>query len=567
MRLELTTRLGWESSDLQFSAVNRPAGQRHRARSQSFVIQDQKISRGETTGMKRNPVAWAGLIVATAALLNSTGFLRPMPAAPKVTEESQRTAKALSDGFGAVAEFTRPSVVQVSVQKKASALMPNMRRFQRPTPRGNNPNSPNDPSRDLEEMLRRFFTPEGMPQREQFDFRQRGVGSGFVFDNKGHILTNNHVVEDAAEISVIFSDGTEVKATVVGTDKHSDVAVIKVDNSTYPPLPKGDSSKLKVGELVMAIGSPFGFSQSVTTGIISALDRNSVGINDYESFIQTDAPINRGNSGGPLVDMDGNVVGVNSVIVSGSQGNDGIGFAIPINLATSVANMIIKDGKVQYARIGIQLEPLKPFLARSLGLEEGAKGVLVGNIVAGSPAEKAGLKQGDVIVSFAGEKVSDPGAFKLKVATSEVSKPYEVAFIRDGKQQTATVVPAPSEKVIHPSERKLAIEPQESHEAPKTTVEGFGLDVQPLTPELAKPLGLPEDQKGLVVSGVKEGSSAEAEGIKEGDVITKVIRDRKAQVVGSVKDFQDFASKTEDMAIYVHTTGGGRFVHLSKSAK
>ena len=223
-----------------------------------------------------------------------------------------------------------------------------MRRFQIPDPRA--ARQPGDPGQDLEEMLRKFFSPESGPQQEQFGNRATGVGSGFVYDNQGHILTNNHVVEDSEKITVTFYDGVEAKATVVGTDKQSDVAVIKVDNTSYPPLPKGDSSKLKVGELVMAVGSPFELSQSVTTGIISALERNAVGINEYESFIQTDAPINRGNSGGPLVNMDGEVIGINSAIVSGSSGNDGIGFAIPINMAASVANMLIKDGKVHYAR-------------------------------------------------------------------------------------------------------------------------------------------------------------------------------------------------------------------------
>jgi serine protease Do len=347
--------------------------------------------------MKRNPVAWAALVVASAALFSSAGFLRQMPAAPKVTEEGQRTAKALSEAFGAVADFARPSVVQISVQKKMAKglnLPPGMRRFPGPNPRGN----PSDPQ-DFEDMLRKFFNPESGPQKEQFGFGAKGVGSGFVYDNKGHILTNNHVVEDSEKIVVTFWDGVEAKATVVGTDKQSDVAVIKVDNTSYPPLPKGDSSKLKVGELVMAVGSPFELSQSVTTGIISALDRNSVRINDYESFIQTDAPINMGNSGGPLVDMDGNVIGINSAIVSGSRGNDGIGFAIPINQAANVANMLIKDGKVHYARVGIQLAPLTPALARQLGLDEGTKGVLVGEVLPGSPAEKAGLKQGDVITT------------------------------------------------------------------------------------------------------------------------------------------------------------------------
>jgi len=521
--------------------------------------------------MKRNPVAWAALIVASAALVGSSGFLRPIPAAPKVTAESQRTAQALSEAFGAVAEFTRPSVVQVSVQKKMPKGMmglPNSRRFQLPVPRGNNPRDPNQ--QDFEEMLRRFFTPEGAPQREQFGFgdarKVSGVGSGFVYDNKGHIVTNNHVVENSEKITVTFYDGVEASATLVGTDEKSDVAVIKVDHTSYPPLPKGDSSKLKVGELVMAVGSPFGLSQSVTTGIVSALERNSVGINGlagYESFIQTDAPINMGNSGGPLVDMNGAVIGVNAAIVSGSRGNDGIGFAIPMNLATGVANMLIKDGKVHYARIGIALDALTPALARQLGLDEGVKGVLVGSVIAGSPAEKAGLKQGDVIIGFGGDKVLEPSSFRLKVATSEVSKPYQIVFLRDGKQRTAEIVPAPSEKIVFEAERE-ATKPADPE---KTSIADFGLEVHPLTAELAKSLGLPADQKGLLVSSVKEGSPAEAAEIQEGDVITKIVRDRRIQPVGNVKEFQDLASKASEIALYIQSAKGGRFVTLSKASK
>jgi len=515
--------------------------------------------------MKRNPVAWAALIVSSAALVSSTGFLRPIPAAPKVTEESHRTAKALSEAFGAVAEFVRPSVVQISVQKKMpkGLNLPNMRRFQLPVPRGNNPGNPGDPSQDFEELLRRFLNPEGGPQREQFSFKANWVGSGFVYDNRGHILTNNHVVENSEKISVTFYDGVELPATVVGTDKQSDVAVIKVDNTSYPPLPKGDSSKLKVGELVMAVGSPFALSQSVTSGIISALERNAVGINEYESFIQTDAAINRGNSGGPLVDMNGAVIGVNSAIVSGSTGNDGIGFAIPINMATSVANMLIKDGKVRYARIGIQLEVLTPAMARQLGLDENVKGVLVNSVNPGSPAEKAGLKEGDVIVGFAGEKVVNGSSFRLKVATSEVAKPQEIVFLRDGKQRTAQIVPAPSDKVVFDIERE-ATKPAEPE---KAAIADFGLEVNQLTPELAKSLNLPTDVKGLIVSSVKEGSPAEAAEIQEGDVITKIVRGGKIQSLATIKEFQDFASKSNEMALKVQRGKASRFVTLSKAAK
>jgi serine protease Do len=519
--------------------------------------------------MKRNPVAWAALIVASAALFSSAGFLRQMPAAPKVSEEGQRAAKALSQAFGAVAEFARPSVVQIVVQKKAGSLPRELRGFRLPNPRGG-PGNPGDQGKDLEEMLRKFFGPESGPQKEQFGGgRGRGVGSGFVYDNKGHILTNNHVVEDSDSISVTFWDGVEAKATLVGTDKRSDVAVIKVDNTSYPPLPKGDSSKLKVGELVMAVGSPFELSQSVTTGIISALERNDVHINEYESFIQTDAAINRGNSGGPLVNMDGEVIGINSAIVSGSTGNDGIGFTIPINMAAGVANMLVKDGKVHYARVGIQLAPLSPALARQFGLNEGTKGILVGDVLPGSPAEKAGLKQGDVIIGFAGEKVHSLPSFRLKVATSEVSKPSELVYLRDGKERTTSIVPAPAENIVFDVEKNGqpgSPKPNVS-EPEKTAINGFGLEVQPLTADLAKPLGLPTDMKGLVVSSVKDGSPAEAAGIEQGDVITKVIQNHKPQPLTTVKDFQDLAGKSDELAVYVQKGKIGGFVILNKNAK
>jgi serine protease Do len=516
--------------------------------------------------MKRNPVAWAALIVSSAALVSSSGFLRPMPAAPKVPLEGQQAAKALSEAYEAVAEFVRPSVVQITVHKKGGRGpqipgLPNLRRF---PPRGNENMTP----RDFEDMLRKFLNPEGAPEKEQFGSPGMGVGSGFVYDNRGHILTNNHVVENADKIRVTFSDGTEVDAKVVGADKQTDVAVIKVEDSSHQALPKGDSGKLKVGELVMAVGSPFELSQSVTTGIISALERNAVGINDYESFIQTDAPINRGNSGGPLVDMNGEVVGINSAIVSGGSGNDGIGFAIPMKLASSVADMIIKDGKVRYARIGIELAPLVPGLARQLGLDPTTKGVLVGNVLPGSPADKAGLKQGDVITSFAGEKVQDRSSFRLRVATSEVSKPHEIGYLRDGKERTTSIVPAPADKVVFDIERKDRSEERSPKAEPaKTAINDFGLEVQPLTAELAKPLGLSADLKGLVVSSVKEGSPAAEAGIQEGDVITKVVRDRKIQPVTGVEDFQNFASKADELALYVQSGKLGRFVTLSKNAK
>jgi len=319
--------------------------------------------------MKRNAVSWAALAVATAALVSSRGLTRPMPAAPSLPAESQKAANALSDAFVAVAEFVKPSVVQISVERKGKSTIRipggNRNPFQGPG-RGNG----NEVPKDFEEMLKKFFGPEFRPEREQFGPAAEGTGSGFVYDDRGHVLTNNHVVEGSSKITVTFNDGVEASATVVGTDPKSDVAVIKVDNTSYRPLQRGTSGKLKVGEMVMAVGSPFGLSQTVTTGIISATERNEFSINgpdSYESFLQTDAAINPGNSGGPLVDMSGRVIGINSAIVSGSRGNDGVGFAIPIDLASNVADKLIKDGKVSRARVGIVLQPLTPAIAKQLG--------------------------------------------------------------------------------------------------------------------------------------------------------------------------------------------------------
>jgi serine protease Do len=523
--------------------------------------------------MKRNAVAWAALVVSTAALVSSRGLTRSMPAAPSLPAESQKAASALSEAFVAVADFVKPSVVQISVEHKRGigAL-----RF----PRGNGrlpmpgPGGNLDP-KDLEDLLKQFFGPSARPEREQFGAPGEGTGAGFVYDDHGHILTNNHVVKDADKITVTFHDGVEAAAKVVGTDPQSDVAVIKVENTHYRPLPRASSSKLRVGELVMAVGSPFGLSQSVTTGIISATERNELGINGrqgYESFLQTDAAINPGNSGGPLVDMTGRVVGVNSAIITGgrfgsSGGNDGVGFAIPIDLASNVADKLIKDGKVQRARIGIALQPLTPALAKQFGVDPSLKGVMVGGeVVTGSPADKAGLKTGDVITEFNDTPIASMATFRLNVAASDVGKSYELTYYRDGKKRTTRITPAPSDQVVFAEEERNPESRGDSKpDAAKTAISDFGLEVQPLTAELAKSLGLQGTSEGLLVSSVKEGSPAEAAGIATGNVITKVVRDRKIQPVKTVQEFQELTSKADEVAVFVQTAEGGHFVTLSKA--
>ena len=516
--------------------------------------------------MKRNAVAWAALVVSAAALVSSRGFTRAVPAAPEIPAETQKTARALSEAYGAVADFVRPSVVQISVERKAS-VGPLGRGGRMPFPGlPEGPHGNLDP-KDFEEMFKRFFGPDGRPEKQQFGRGpNEGTGSGFVYDDKGHILTNNHVVSGSGKITVTFHDGVEVPATIVGTDPDSDVAVIKVENTSYRPLPKGSSSKLRVGELIMAVGSPFGLSQSVTTGIISATERNVVGINKYESFLQTDAAINPGNSGGPMVDMQGRVVGINSAIVTGSRGNDGVGFAIPIDMADTIAGKLIKDGKVNYARVGIKLGVLTPALAKQFGIDPNTKGVVADEVLPGSPADKAGLKAGDVITSFDGKPVLSVPTFRLRVASSDVGKPFNMTYFRGGKEHTTTVTPAAATQVLFAQEREGAETPESARvEPPKAEIKDFGFEVQPLTSELAVQFGLDKDTKGLLISSVKEGSPAEAAGLEEGMVITKVVQNFQPRPVPELKEFQAMVGKSDMLTFHVQTKEGARFVTLTKA--
>jgi serine protease Do len=517
--------------------------------------------------MRRNVVAWSALVVSMATLVSSRGLLPKAPAAPEIPAEGQKTAKALSEAFEAVADFIRPSVVQISVQRKAGALPVRPGRRQSPQP---SPNSPDD----LKDMLKKFFGPDIVPEQEGFENAAEGTGSGFIYDDKGHILTNNHVVANAEKITVTFHDGEEATATVVGRDPASDVAVIKVETTNYRPVLKGQSKKLRVGEWVLAVGSPFGFEQSVTAGIISATERNEVGINQYEAFIQTDASINPGNSGGPLVDMNGRVVGVNSAIVTagrsltGSGANAGVGFAIPMDMAANMADKLIKDGKVSRARLGLTFSPLTPAAARVFGLDPKTKGLVVTTVAPGSPAEKAGLKKGDVITKFDSVNIVNGPTLRNAVATSDVGKSYDLTYLRDGQERQASVVPAPEENVRFAFEQGDGTSPRVRSEAPKAEVNDLGLAVQPLTPELASQFGYAKGTEGLVITSVKEGSPADAAGLEPGNLITEVVKDRKLQPIQGVKEFQELVNKADDIALFVKTAESpGQLVTLSKAKK
>ncbi len=515
--------------------------------------------------MKRNALAWAAIAISTAALVSSRGVTRAVPAALQISTEGQKQARALGDAFNAVAEFVKPSVVQISVQKKA-------RQGGVRVPFNGAPGNPHRDlgPKELEDMLRQFFGPDGKFQKEQFGGVAEGTGSGFVYDEKGHIVTNNHVVQDADKITVTFYDGEEAEAKVVGTDPKADVAVIKVNLTNYRPLVKGKSGNVRVGEWVLAIGSPFGFEQTVTSGIISAIGRNDdhiLGGDTYEDFLQTDAAINPGNSGGPLVDLDGKVIGINAAIATSTRSSAGIGFAIPIDMAGHLADRLIKDGKVTRAMIGIELQPLTPSLAKNFGLDPKTKGVLVGNVLPGSPGDKAGLQRGDVITGFDDHPAKSVPSFRNLVSTSEIGKEFPLTFLRDGQEKTAKVTLVPFETRLADRERPDRRE-EPKPEAEKVELGNFGLDVQELTPELAKQFGYKAGVKGVIISDVKEGSSAEANGLESGMLVTMILKDTKKTELTSPRQFQDLAGKADELTLYAQTPDGrGRFFTLAKPSK
>ena len=528
---------------------------------------------------KKNAVAWVAVGMSATSLVYNAAPRRSVPAIAPMASEELKTAKALSTAFHNVAEFAHESVVQISAEGKKvprSASGGNNRRG--PNPNGPMPGGPGGQQmtpEQFEELFKKFF-PEGaapfkFERQQQSQTPSSGTGSGFVYDDKGHIVTNNHVVEGAEVIKVSFHDGEEYVAKLVGRDPQSDIAVLKVEKASYRPLPLGDSVGLKVGELVMAVGSPFGLDSSFTVGIVSATHRNDLGIvgqKGYEDFIQTDAAINPGNSGGPLVDMNGHVVGVNSAIVSGSRGNDGVGFAIPIDMAAKLADKLIARGKVERAMMGINLGPLSPSLARQFGLDPKTPGAMVQDVVAGSPAASAGLKSGDIITRFDNKPVDSWLALRNRVSVSDIGKPYEIGYMREGREAVAKVVLGSAEK-IDPLRADAEVEkPAEAKPEPvsATSFEQFGLSLQAITPELADKFGYGREAKGLLVAAVKEGSPAEAIGLQEGFLISKVVKNRIPAALTSVKEFQDLAEKADELAVYVQSprSPGGRFVTLSK---
>jgi len=400
-----------------------------------------------------------------------------------------------------------PAVVNISTTQVVKLNRPRMR----------NPFGQQDP---FDEFFNNFF---GRMPKEQ---KRRSLGSGFIVSPDGYILTNNHVVEKADEVTVTLLDKEEFKAKVVGTDPKIDIALIKIDaKKKLAHVSLGDSDRLEVGEWVLAIGNPFGLGHTVTAGIVGAKGR-IIGSGPYDDFIQTDASINPGNSGGPLFNLKGEVVGINTAIIQGGQG---IGFATPIQLAKSVLDQLKEKGKVTRGWLGVYIQPLTPDAAENLGIS-GRRGALVSDVTSGGPAEKAGIRSGDVIVGFNGKEIRDEHELPQAVASTKPGKTVDVRLLRDGKETTVAVTIA-----------EMAGEPGKTaggHDLPKN----LGLTVQDITPEIAQRFQI-EDTKGVVVTDVEDGSPADEAGFNEGDIIRVILRQNKRNPVTNAAEFAKLVKK------------------------
>ena len=398
--------------------------------------------------------------------------------------------------------------------------------------------SSNDP---FQEFFHQFFG--DMPRT----YRTHSLGSGFIIREDGYVVTNNHVVDGATEIAVKLSDGREFPAKIVGRDEKTDLALLRIDAKGLPVLPFGDSDKLQVGEPVMAIGNPFGLEGTVTTGIVSAKGR-VIGEGPYDNFIQTDAAINPGNSGGPLVNTAGQVVGIDTAIFSQSGGSVGIGFAIPINMAKTVLPQLEAKGHVTRGWLGVSIQPVTPELAKALKLSK-EEGALVAQVLPDSPAQKAGLQAGDVIVEYDGHAIAKAADLPRLVAGTPIGQSATVKVLRDGKPLTVTAQIAQM-----PESQKMA-------EATSPAQERLGLAVQPLTPALAKQLGVP-DTAGLVVAEVKDGSPAAEAGIQPGDVIVQVNR-KPTRTVAELRQALAAQKAGEPTLFQIHRKDASLFVAVT----
>jgi len=446
----------------------------------------------------------------------------------------------LNEGFSAVVEPLLPAVVNISTSKVVKSSQ-----------RGENPFS-NDP------FFRQFFgNPFGGEEDQQpREQREHSLGSGVIVNPDGYILTNNHVVEGASDVQVTLSDKRQLKAKVIGTDPRTDIAVLKIPTSNLATVTLGDSTKARVGDIVLAIGDPFGIGETVTMGIVSAKGRRDLrleGPEGYEDFIQTDASINPGNSGGALVNTRGELIGINTAIISnGGGGNQGIGFAVPVNMARTVMEQILKSGKVTRGFLGVSIQEVTPDLAKAFNLPS-VEGALVGGVTPDSPGAKAGLQKGDVITALNGQKITDYHDLRLRISQTPPATPVKLDVYRNGQKQEITAT--------------LSEFPEKAETADNTPGQGEapaldGVQVENLTSEIAQQLNLPAGTHGVVITRVDPNSTA-GESLQRGDVVQEV--NRKA--VNNVEQFRTAirGASNQPLLLLVNRGGNTQYVVITAS--
>lgn len=468
-------------------------------------------------------------------------FQAPAPSlasvsAPVAVESNTPRPQIETQGFAEIVKAVKPAVVNITAKTTVtSKLEP----FSGPGPAPFGPDF----------WGRRFFD---MPERQHEPGPPfgGGMGSGVIVSPDGYILTNNHVVEGAEEVTVTIPDKREFRGKIIGSDPKTDLSVLKIEGKDLPYIAWGDSSKLEVGDFVLAIGNPFGLNSTVTQGIVSALGRGGMGITQYENFIQTDAAINPGNSGGALVNMRGELVGINTAIVSRTGGYQGVGFAIPTSMGKPVFESLVKTGRVIRGYVGVGIQDVTPDLAKALGLPR-AEGALVTDVKAGGPASKAGIARGDTIIKYQDEPVADPRALQQAVTQTPVGKEVTLTVIRNGQPIRVT-----TKIEEHPDSIQVAQAPTSSEDTALA-----GLAVEDITPQIARQLGLGDDVKGVVVRDVQVGSHADRAGLARGDVISEINR----RPVHSVRDYDHVITglhKEEPALFLIYRRGVPLFVSV-----
>ncbi|MBP0129444.1 MAG: DegQ family serine endoprotease [Nitrospira sp.] len=480
-----------------------------------------------------------GLVVASDMgwLPNGTAGPAPVPAPlarPVATAPQLPMTGGSGKNFVEIAKSVKPAVVNIAAARTGKSGE---------EPQGSHFDNP---------FFRRFFGDELKRERPK-EPKEKGQGSGVIVDPSGLIITNNHVVDKADDIRVVLSDKREFKARLIGTDSKTDIAVIKIEATGLSPIAWADSDQVEVGEFVLAVGSPFGLTQTVTMGIVSAVGRASMGIAEYEDFIQTDAAINPGNSGGALVNVRGELVGINTAIVSQSGGNMGIGFAVPSNLAHSIMDQLVRTGKVVRGWLGVSIQELSPELARQFGMTE-TKGVLVSDVIEDSPAKKAGFERADVIVEFDGKPMHSPTHLRNAVAQTPLGKKVSITLIRDKTLTTLDVTIVEQPKSMAQSGSK------EREESIAPTGVLSDLEVHELTEELAGRYGIKSSERGVVVTRVRPGSMVEEIGVREGDLMLEI--NRKA--VTSLTTYERLKSGlSKEQAVLLLVKRQGRSLYLT----